>query len=132
MNILKGKIAHIRTQGNISLVKVDSEGVLFSSIVIETPETASYLKLGTPIHVVFKETEVVLAKKLEQEISMLNRVQGVVKAIDDGKLLSKIQVETKVGKITAFITSEAVEALQLKLGEEICAMVQTTEIMLSE
>lgn len=132
MNILKGNISHIKTQGNISLVKVDSEGIIFSSIVIETPETASYLKIGTPIHVVFKETEVVLAKTLESEISMLNRVKGSIKEIELGSLLTKVQVNTKVGNITAFITTEAVEALELKEGNKICALVQTTEIMLSE
>lgn len=132
MNILKGNISNINTQGNISLVKVDSGGVIFSSIVIETPETASYLKIGTPIHVVFKETEVVLAKSLENEISMLNRVKGVITEIKGGKLLSKIQVDTSIGNITAFITSEAAGSLNLKEGQDICAMIQTTEIMLSE
>jgi len=132
MNILKGNISNIKTQGNISLVKVDSDGIIFSSIVIETPETASYLKIGTAIHVVFKETEVVLAKTLENEISMLNRVEGTVKEIEEGTLLTKVMVNTKIGNITAFITTEAVETLQLKEGNEICAMVQTTEIMLSE
>ncbi len=99
---------------------------------LHTPETASYLKIGTPIHVVFKETEVVLAKTLENEISMLNRVKGTVKEIEEGTLLTKVMVNTKIGSITAFITTEAVETLQLKEGNEICAMVQTTEIMLSE
>jgi len=56
----------------------------------------------------------------------------VITEIKGGKLLSKIQVDTKIGNITAFITSEAAGSLNLKEGQDICAMVQTTEIMLSE
>lgn len=132
MNILKGNISFIQTQGNISLVKVDAQGVIFSSIVIETPETASYLKIGEPINVVFKETEVVIAKALESDISLLNRIDGTIKEIGDGTLLSKIVLDTNNGDIMAFITTEAVEKLQLTVGEKVSAMIQTTEIMLSE
>ena len=43
MNILPGTIKEIQTHGNLTLVKVSVSDITFTSIVIETPESANYL-----------------------------------------------------------------------------------------
>ena len=132
MNILKGKIATIKTKGSLSLVKINVNDIFLNTIIIETPKTASYLKKGNPINVVFKETEVIIGKGISHNLSLQNKVFGTILEIEKGDFLSKITIDAKVGKIVAIITSEAVEELQLSLNEKVTAMMQTTEIMLSE
>ena len=44
MNVLKGIITEIQSHEGISLVKVKSHDFVFSSIVLDTPDTADYLK----------------------------------------------------------------------------------------
>jgi len=132
MNILKGKIATIKTKGSLSLVKINVNDIFLKTIIIETPKTASYLKKGNPIKVIFKETEVILGKGITHLLSLQNKIPGTVIEIEKGDFLNKITVDSEVGKIAVIITSEAVEELQLNLNDEVTAMMQSTEIMLSE
>jgi molybdate transport system regulatory protein len=132
MNIFKGAITSIRVSGSLSLAEINVSGILFKSIIIETPDTASWLKEGNEINVIFKETEVVIGKGPEHNVSMQNRIPGEILEIEKGALLSKLTISAAVGKIVAIITSSAVHQLQLQVGETVTAMIKTNEIMLSQ
>jgi molybdate transport system regulatory protein len=132
MNIFKGKITSIKVSGSLSLVEVNVGDILFKSIVIETPGTAAWLVDDNEINVIFKETEVVIGKGSQHAVSMQNKIPGKIFEIDNGALLSKITIVTPVGKVVAIITYNAVQQLQLQVGETITAMIKTNEIMLSQ
>jgi molybdate transport system regulatory protein len=132
MNIFKGKITSIKVSGSLSLVEVNVDDILFKSIVIETPGTAAWLVDDNEINVIFKETEVVIGKGSQHAVSMQNKIPGKIFEIDNGALLSKITIVTPVGKVVAIITYNAVQQLQLQVGETITAMIKTNEIMLSQ
>ena len=131
MNLLKGTIASINVNGSLSLVRIDVNQIMLTAIVIDTPETASYLKIGNVVNVIFKETEVIIGKGTEHHISLRNKLVGLIEQIDSGELLAKITMNTAAGKVTSIITSNAVRQLQLKTGEEVTAMIKTNEMMLS-
>lgn len=132
MNILKGNIESITVNGDLSIVRVNVAGSLFSSIVIDTPETASFLKVKNEVKIIFKETEVIIGVGDMSGISLRNKMLGTVKSIDADKLLSKLTLETPMGDITSIITSNAVEQLKIKPGMEVTAMVKTNELILSK
>ncbi|WP_025742004.1 TOBE domain-containing protein [Aquimarina pacifica] len=132
MNTLRGHISTIQTHGSLSLVQVCvHEDVFWTTIVIETPDTASYLCQGKEITLMFKETEVSISTDLDLNISIHNKAQGTILEIEKGILLSKLVLATNLGNITALLTSKAINLLQLKIGDPIVAMVKTTEIMVS-
>ena len=56
MNVLKGNIESIDVNGDLSIVRVNVAGSVFSTIVIDTPETASFLKVKNEVKIIFKET----------------------------------------------------------------------------
>ncbi|MEO0551598.1 MAG: TOBE domain-containing protein [Bacteroidota bacterium] len=130
MNRFKGIIKEIETSGSLSLVKVDVQDTLFSTIIIDTPETLTSLQLGHSVDVIFKESEVALGKEPFQ-ISLQNRVPGNIKKIERNELLSKVELNTAIGMITALITTKAVLDLGLLDGEDATALIKTNEIMLS-
>ncbi|WP_074405611.1 MULTISPECIES: TOBE domain-containing protein [Aquimarina] len=132
MNVLKGEITSIKTNGSLSLVTVDVGAVFFNTIIIETPDTAPYLKQGNHIKMIFKETEVIVGKGTEHSISIQNKAIGEIINIKKGTLLNTLTIDSTVGHLTAIITSDAADQLQLEIGEKITAMIKTTEIMLSE
>lgn len=132
MNAFKGTIQSIETQGSLSLVKIKVLTFLFSTIILETPSTASYLKEGNTIRVLFKETEVVIGKGTDHLISMQNKLAGEILTIEKGLLLSKLILHTAIGELTAIITSNAVKQLALEKGEKVTAMIKTNEITLSK
>lgn len=131
MNILPGTIREIKTHGNLTLVRIAVSDITFTSIVIETPATATYLKPGTAIQVMFKETEVIIAKT-SQDISLQNRIPVRITEITKGQLLSQLLLQFHDYKICSVITSNAVNQLQLKPGSEVIALVKTNEVMLAE
>ena len=131
MNTLPGTIKKIQTHGNLTLVRVLVSDITFTSIVIETPESASYLKIGAEITVMFKETEVIISKNAH-EISLQNRIPAKIMEITEGQLLSQITLQYQSHFISSIITSNAVKQLQLTPGKEVIAMIKTNEIMLSE
>ena len=132
MNILKGKIVEINVNGDLSIVKIIVGKIRFSTIVIDTPETASFLQLNSPVKVIFKETEVIIGVGDMSGISLRNKLIGKVISIESDKLLSKLIIDTEVGEITSIITSNAVNQLKIKIGLEVTAMIKTNELMLSK
>lgn len=132
MNILKGNISSIKVNGDLSIVKVDIGKTIFSTILIDTPDTASYLKLENEVSVIFKETEVILGVGDMSGISLRNKLVGKVISIESDRLLSKVTINTDLGPITSIITSNAVTQLKIVIGLEVSAMIKTNELMLSK
>ena len=132
MNIFSGLIASIKVSGNISLITINVNNIFFKTMVIETPATAAWLKMDSPIHVIFKETEVIIGRGLEHSVSLQNKVPGKIIDIEKGELMSKIIVDTAVGNIVAVISLDAVLQLNLQVGETVSAMIKTNEIMISQ
>ncbi|MDP2890188.1 MAG: TOBE domain-containing protein, partial [Bacteroidota bacterium] len=89
-----------------------------------------WLQEGNSIDLVFKETEVSLAKNLSGIISMRNRMKCMVQHIDRGELLSKISLQFQKYTITSAITTRSVDSLDLKIGDEVEALVKANEVSL--
>ncbi|PHQ29624.1 TOBE domain-containing protein [Leeuwenhoekiella nanhaiensis] len=131
MNELRGHIKTVEVSGNLSLVGVELQnGQLFKAIVIDTPQSASYLKPETTVAVVFKETEVIIGTGTQFQISLQNQIPATIAQLEQGKLLSKLKLETTNGSISAIISSNAVDNLNLELGQEVTAMIKLNEVML--
>lgn len=132
MNSLSGIISHIEVDGKLSLVKVQVGHLELSVIVIDTPQTVDYLKIGRQIHVIFKETEVIVGKTTGVELSLQNKISGVITHMSVEKLLTKLILSTPYGEISSIITSNAIAQLGIKVGDKVLAMIKTNEMMLSE
>jgi len=130
MNKLTGIITQIQKSGAIMLVDVDVDGHGFSALLIESASHPQWLQKGNSVDIVFKETEVSLAKGLSGLISMRNRMLCKVLQVERGELLSKITLQFQKHKITSAITSRAVDSLQISVGDQIEALVKANEISL--
>ena len=132
MNVLSGEIEAIRSQGSLSLVTVRVKAVKFSAIVIDTPDTVSYLRVDHPVQVIFKETEVIVGKGNQASISLQNKLPGTVMAIESSDLLSRVTIDTSLGRVTSVITTRAAQQLELAPNVAVVAMIKTNEVMLSD
>lgn len=131
MNKLQAVVDYFQVEGSLSMVKVSVRDVFLSAIVIETPETAPYLKKGKKVEVLFKETEVVLAKELPVNISLENYLFCKVMKIEKGELLCRVYLSFQEREITSLITSSSLLSINLSEGDEVVAMVKVNELMLS-
>jgi molybdate transport system regulatory protein len=130
MNRLSGIISKIQQSGAILLVDVDVDGHSFSAMLIESATQPEWLKTGNTIDLVFKETEVSLAKNLSGMISMRNRMKCTVQHIERGELLSKIRLNFQKYTVTSAITTRSVDSLDLKIGDDVEALVKANEVSL--
>ena len=106
-------------------------GVEISAIVIETRDSAPYLREGSRISVLFKETEVILSTGPAGKIGIQNRIPGQVREVEAGDLLSKVVLETPLGGLEAIVASGELQALGLSVGDQVTALIKTNEVMLS-
>lgn len=132
MNRLHGIIAFVESADHLSLVDVEVAGDLFTAILMETPASAAWLKIGHPVAVLFKETEVSLAKNLSGQISLRNRMAARVEAIRKGKLLAEVRLDYRGHTVVSVITTRSVERLKLVPGDAVEGLVKANEVTLLE
>jgi len=98
--------------------------------------------LGKSLLVEYKQAENYLDRILSGQdclevkvlkLSARNQFKGKVVAVDKGVITGKVKVEIKMPiTITAVITKEAIEELDIKVGDEVSAIVKSTEIMIAK
>ena len=128
MNRLKGTIVRIESDRHLSLVEVQIGDDLFSSVVLETPESFQHLSVGKEVYLLFKETEVSIAKNLRGEISLRNRFPSIIKKIIRGRILSQLILDYKGNTISSIITTRSCQRLRLNIGDEVIALVKANEM----
>jgi molybdate transport system regulatory protein len=103
---------------------------------------AKLTDLGRNLLVEYKQAESylgqVLSNSVNSEVKALklsarNQFKGKVVAVEKGVITAKVKVEIKMPvTITAVITKEAVEDLDLKVGDEVEAVMKSTEVMIAK
>lgn len=131
MNVLNGIISEIHSHEGLSLVRVESNELVFSTIVLDTAETSGYLKKEHPVKIIFKETEVIISKDLNPNISIQNKISCRVESIKKGVILSQVNLIFKQQVIKSIITSNACEQLNLEENDSVMALIKTNEVSLS-
>ena len=67
------------------------------------------------------------------KLSARNQLKGKIVSVEKGVITAKVKVEIKLpATITAVITKEAVDDLGLKVGDEVTAIVKSTEIIIGK
>jgi molybdate transport system regulatory protein len=130
MNKLPATITAIQQSGTILLVDAEAGGQGFSALLIESVTRPEWLEVGKVVDLVFKETEVSLAKELSGKISMRNRMKCKVLKVDKGELLSLITLQFKNFTIASAITTRSVNNLEIEIGDDVEALVKANEVSL--
>jgi molybdate transport system regulatory protein len=67
------------------------------------------------------------------KLSARNRFKGKVVSVEKGIITAKVKVEVKMPvTVTAVITKDAVDELDIKVGDEVEAIVKSTEVMIAK
>lgn len=131
MNRLTGNILAIEHNEHMSLVDVAVGEDVFTATVLETPDTAAYLKVGTPVALLFKETEVSIAKNLSGLLTLRNRFQVTVTAIERGKIMSAVKLDYRGQAITSVVTTRGIDRIGLATGDQAEGLVKANEMVIA-
>jgi molybdate transport system regulatory protein len=67
------------------------------------------------------------------KISARNRLKGIVRNVKKGDIVARVKIEVKTPvTITALISREAVEELDIKMGDNVEAVIKATEVMVAK
>lgn len=67
------------------------------------------------------------------KISARNRLKGVVETVEKGVVTAKVKIRVKTPMtVTAIISKEAVEELDIKKGDNVEAVIKATEVMVAK
>ena len=131
MNNFEGFIKTVHVNGNLSIVDIEvTSDILMKAIIIDTPETASYLKSNAKVSILFKETEVIIGLGDQNDVSLQNKIPSIITHLEIGNLLCKLDLKSDAGIFTAIISAAAAVALDLKVEDEVTAMIKLNEVML--
>ncbi|MDP3466382.1 MAG: hypothetical protein Q8R86_11495 [Sulfuricurvum sp.] len=126
MNTLRATITAVTASEHLSCIRVSVEDDTLYLLLAEASNAEDLL--NTYVTLVFKETEVILTKELSK--STANLLQGTVREIQRGIVLSQVVLSYQETTITALVPTLIFETLNIKESDEISWMVQPSEISL--
>ncbi|HYD61926.1 MAG TPA: TOBE domain-containing protein [Noviherbaspirillum sp.] len=131
MNRLPGIIGDVEVHGSVALVEAQVGSHRFTATLIGASEEAAGWQQGRAVTLLFKETEVSLAKNLSGLISMRNRIPCTVTSIERGKLLARVALDFEGRRLESVITTRSSHALGLAVGDAVEGLVKANEMTLA-
>lgn len=131
-NVLRGNIARI-TKGatNAEVILTLGGGEPVVATITNASVDRLELKQGIEAFAIIKASDVMVGKGLENaRLSARNVLAGVVAELNEGAVNSEVGVRLPGGTmVTASITKGSVQALNLKPGDAVCAVVKASHVM---
>ena len=67
------------------------------------------------------------------EMSARNQLKGIIKSIKSGDIMAEVIIELPDGQqITSVITADAIQSLHLQEGNQVLAIIKSTEVMVGK
>jgi molybdopterin-binding protein len=67
------------------------------------------------------------------KLSARNQIKGKITKIKKDTVVGSIEIELSLpAKITSVITTDSIDELNLKVGDEVSAVIKATEVMISK
>ncbi|MFJ9413435.1 molybdopterin-binding protein [Streptomyces sp. NPDC101227] len=131
-NHLPGIVTSVTTGEVMATVKVRLDGGQDITAAI-TREAATELGLaaGSAVRTLIKSTEVALSVGSVDGLSIRNQIPGTVEGVATGGAMAGVKISVAGGELTAAITKEAVNDLELTPGSPVTALIKSTEISLA-
>jgi molybdate transport system regulatory protein len=131
-NLISGTIANIQSGAAMSVVSVSANGHTIVSAITNHAIQELGLKTNDSVVALIKATEAIIAKgdAGAMKMSARNKLSGRVSDVRKGPAMASVTVDAGQLKLTTAITSQAVDELQLKQGDQVTTIFKATEVML--
>ncbi len=130
-NRLPATIKGVRRGKLNAHVNLEWNSLPLSVIVTSASADEMGLAEGDEVDVLFKASDVILAKNVSGEISARNVLPGRIDGIVRGFPLAMVSVNVMGRTVDAEITLSSLEGMGLAEGDEIEAVIKSTELILA-
>ena len=129
MSLLFAKVSDIKRQDNLHIVTFQTKRTILSMMSLELNNNIS---VGTRVKLALKPTQIALAATPLDSISLLNQLPATVVSRKDGKLLSSIMLDFEGNLLEVITTRRAAQHLNLQIEDKVTALINESEISISE
>lgn len=133
-NVLKGTISAINEGAVNGVVSIDlGEQVVKADITMDAIKSMG-LETGQIACAVIKASSVMLAagEARIENLSARNQIPGTIVDVTPGAVNGHVAIETTSGaRIKGSITNEAINQLDLKVGDKALAVIKSTDVMVA-
>ena len=129
MNRIRATVRAIERHETLHRVRLEAAGEKFYVITLELAEDYA---VGAVVDISFKSTHVALAKCLQGEVSISNKVPARVVELKSGELLTDVLLESGAGRFYALITTDAAVRMGLASGDSVTALMKASDLYLSK
>jgi molybdate transport system regulatory protein len=131
-NRVRGQVTDIHAGEVMSLVTIQAGDHRLVASVTNDGVNEIQLKPKDSVTPVIKSTEVVLIKGESGalKISARNKLKGLVTSIQKGEAMGPIAVAVGSLQFGAAITRQAIDEMQLVVGDTVTVVIKATEVML--
>ena len=128
MNKLEAEVINIDSLENLAIVQFNFKDTTLSMMSLGL----SNIEIGTKVILSINASHIAIAKDLEGDISLSNRLDCVIKKLDKGKLLSSLTLSFKEIILTSIITTNSVNRINLKENDQITALIKASELSIQK
>ena len=129
MNEYKGTISSIDSNGSFRQIELNVNSI---PVRVITLELDGRFRVKAKVRLLFKESEVAIAKNRTGMLSIENRYPCVITGVTAGEVFSEIIMDSPLGPITALIGRSAQDSMKLEIGDRVQAFIRSNEIALME
>lgn len=129
MSSFIAKVSEIQNCETLHIVKFDFHTQILTMMSLDLD---AKLQVGVNVKLIVKPTHIMLAKNFSAEISCSNKLNARILSVENGELLSSLRLGIFEGELESIITREASNAMQIKVGDELVAFIQESELSIGE
>ncbi len=128
MNILKAVVSDIRGEDALHVIEFEYHDNTLCMMGLELPS----IKIGSKVLLSVKPTHLSLAKGKIESISMSNRIRAKVIEVENGKILSRVVLDSGFDELESIITLSSSLRMGLKKEDEVLMLIKASELFIKE
>ena len=125
MNQFKATVKTIDQVENLHLVTFALGSQTLKMVSLELNES---VKVNSTIKLNLKSTQISIAKNLTGQLSHANQLKGKITTVNNGQLLSSIQLLVEGFELESLITLESSLAMELNVDDDILVLIKGSEV----
>lgn len=130
MNKLQCVVASVSKSDMLTKIDMVCDDVALTAFTIDIDCKSNCV--DKKVTVLFKESEVSIAKNFVGEISLQNRFTCKIQNIQEGELLAQLRLSFLNYQIDSIISMKSVKTMDLQVGDNVMALVKSTEMIVMD
>jgi len=129
MSNIIATVSNIQSCDSLNIVKFDFNGLSLSMMSLELNEK---IKVGTKVQLTCKSSHIAIAKNFSGEMSYSNQLATKIIAIENGELLSCVQIQIFDTILESIITVNSSLKMDLQVGDNVTIFIKASELSILE